>query len=148
MAITRMDHIGVVVEDLDAVSAFFEALGLEREGEWEAGGRWVDGVIGLAGVRSRCAMLRTPDGAARLELSQFVSPVAPPRAPDAPANGPGLRHLAFPVDDLDESLAVVRGFGYDVMGTIERYEDVYRLCYVRGPEGLIVELAEELRPGG
>jgi catechol 2,3-dioxygenase-like lactoylglutathione lyase family enzyme len=146
MAVQRMHHVGVVVEDLGRATAFFVAIGLELESEWEASGSWVDDVIGLEGVRSRCVMLRTRDGDVRLELSQFLAPAGPPAVRDAPAHAPGLRHLAFPVDDLEETLETVRGLGHDLVGSVVRYEDVYVLCYVRGPEGLIVELAEELRP--
>jgi catechol 2,3-dioxygenase-like lactoylglutathione lyase family enzyme len=145
MAVKRMHHVGVVVEDLDRAKDFFLGIGLEQEGDdWEASGDWVDRVVGLDGARSRCAMLRTRDGNARLELSQFAAPEAPPAQPDLPAHAPGFRHVAFPVDDLEETLGVVRDLGYEVIDQVVRYEDVYLLCYVRGPEGLIVELAEEL----
>ncbi|WP_375387992.1 VOC family protein [uncultured Amnibacterium sp.] len=142
MAVQRMHHVGVVVEDLEATRDFFVAIGLELEGEWVAEGDWVGRVIGLEGVRSRCAMLRTRDGGSRLELSEFESPAGQTGSPAAPSHAPGLRHLAFPVDDLAATLEIVRELGYDTIGSVER-SDPYVLCYVRGPEGLLVELAEE-----
>jgi len=134
-----MDHVGVVVEDLAAAIDFFVELGLELQGEWSAEGGWVDRVIGLEGVRADCAMLQTPDGHARIELSKFHSPPAEGGDGHAPSNAPGIRHLTFAVDDLDAAVD-----GLELVGEVENYEDVYKLCYVRGPEGIIVELAEKL----
>ena len=134
-----MDHVGVVVEDLAAAIDFFVELGLELQGEWSAEGGWVDRVIGLEGVRADCAMLQTPDGHARVELSKFHSPPAEGGDGHAPSNAPGIRHLTFAVDDLDAAVE-----GRELVGEVENYEDIYKLCYVRGPEGIIVELAEEL----
>ena len=144
MAVRRMDHVGIVVEDLDAAVAFFVELGLELRGSGAVGGAWVDRVIGVPDTRSEVAMLETPDGQSRVELSRFHSPASLSGDPEAPANTRGLRHLAFLVDDVDDVLARLRGHGAELIGQIERYEDYYRLCYVRGPEGVIVELAEQL----
>jgi catechol 2,3-dioxygenase-like lactoylglutathione lyase family enzyme len=143
MTIRQMHHVGAVVEDLERARDFFVALGLEVEGAARVDGDWAGEVIGLAGVRSEIVMLRTPDGRNRIELSRIDAPRGP--APEAhAANVPGLRHLAFAVDDLDAALAAVRAEGFDVVGSVQDFEGVYRLCYVRGPEGLLVELAEEL----
>lgn len=144
----RTDHIGVVVKDLDAATDFFLALGFELEGRAEVSGEFVDRVIGLYGVRSEIAMLVPPDGGSKLELSKFLraGDVEPPQI--APSNRLGLRHFAVEVDDLAASLATVRERGFDLVGEVQDYEDVFRLCYVRGPEGLIVELAERLNRQG
>ena len=139
-----MDHVGIVVDDLAAAIDFFSAIGLELEGEGEVGGDWVDRIIGLEGVRSNIAMLKTPDGNSRVELSRFQSPTAEADDAQAPANRLGLRHIAFAVEGLDAILERLQARGATLVGEIERYEDFYRLCYVRGPEGIIVELAEEL----
>jgi catechol 2,3-dioxygenase-like lactoylglutathione lyase family enzyme len=144
MTIQRMDHVGVVVDDLAAATAFFVDLGLELQGEWRGQGDLVDRVVGLEGVRTECAMVQTPDGHGRLELIKFHSPAARGGDRHAPANTEGIRHLTFAVDDLDAVLARVRARGAELVGEVERYEDVYRLCYVRGPEGIIVELAEQI----
>ncbi|MGX2993563.1 VOC family protein [Streptomyces sp. JNUCC 64] len=142
--VLRMEHVGVVVDDLAAATDFFVALGLEPEGEGPVEGRWVDRVVGLDGVRARIAVLRTPDGHGRIELAAFQSPVDGRDRRAEPANAPGLRHVAFSVDDLDSVLGGLRERGVERVGEVERYEDVYRLCYVRGPEGIIVELAERI----
>jgi catechol 2,3-dioxygenase-like lactoylglutathione lyase family enzyme len=144
MTVERMDHVGVVVEDLAAAKAFFVELGLEVQGEWEAEGDWVGRVVGLEGVRADCAMLQTPDGHSRLELVQFNAPAGPAGDPHAPSNAPGLRHLTFEVDDLDATLSRLRPHGAELVGDVEQYENIYRLCYIRGPEGIIVELAERI----
>jgi catechol 2,3-dioxygenase-like lactoylglutathione lyase family enzyme len=138
-----MDHVGLVVQDMAASIAFFRAIGLVLEGEMAVGGEWVDRIIGLEGTQSEIAMLRTPDGHNGLELSRFVSPQVVVQAP-APSNTTGLRHVAFEVSDLDEVLARLRPLGAELVGEVVRYEDIYRLCYVRGPEGILVELAEPL----
>jgi catechol 2,3-dioxygenase-like lactoylglutathione lyase family enzyme len=144
MTIKRMDHVGVVVEDLQAAIEFFVALGLELQGEGSVEGGWVDRVIGLDGVRADIAMLQTPDGHARLELSQFHAPPARGGDVNAPSNALGIRHVSFVVEDIDGIVAGIRARGGEVVGSLENYENIYRLCYVRGPEGIIVELAERV----
>jgi catechol 2,3-dioxygenase-like lactoylglutathione lyase family enzyme len=144
MAIQRMDHVGVVVEDLAAATEFFLELGLELQGEAPVEGRWVDRVVGLEGVRAEIAMVETPDGHGRLELTKFHAPPGQGGDRHAPANTPGIRHVAFAVEDIDALLASLRARGRELVGEIERYEDRYRLCYIRGPEGIIVELAEKI----
>jgi catechol 2,3-dioxygenase-like lactoylglutathione lyase family enzyme len=144
MTIQRMDHVGIVVDDLEAAIEFFVELGLELQGEGSVEGRWVDRVVGLDGVRAEIAMLQTPDGHARLELSKFHSPASQGGNAHAPANTPGIRHISFAVEDIDAVVAGLRARGTELVGELERYEDSYRLCYVRGPEGIIVELAERI----
>jgi len=144
MTIQRMDHVGIVVRDLAAAIEFFVELGLELQGEGSVGGRSVDRVVGLDGVRAEVAMLQTPDGHARLELSKFHSPPSQGGDRHAPANTPGIRHVSFAVEDIDAVVAGLRARGVELVGELERYEDMYRLCYVRGPEGIIVELAERI----
>jgi catechol 2,3-dioxygenase-like lactoylglutathione lyase family enzyme len=145
MAIQRMDNVLIVVDDLDAVIAFFVELGLELEGRGPVEGRWVERVIGIDGVRQDVAMLRTPDGHGRVELAMFHAPEAIRTGPvDAPANTLGIRRIMFAVDDIDEVVARLRARGAELVGEVARYEDVYRLCYVRGPEGIVVGLAEQL----
>jgi catechol 2,3-dioxygenase-like lactoylglutathione lyase family enzyme len=144
MAIQRLDHVGIVVDDLAAATAFFTELGLKTQGEWSVEGDWVDRIVGLEGVRVDAAMMETPAGHGRLELVKFQAPSGPGGDPQAPANTPGLRHLAFAVDDIDAVLAGLGAHGAELVGEVERYEDSYRLCYIRGPEGIIVELAEHI----
>ena len=144
MAIQRMDHVGIVVDDLAAATEFFVELGLELQGEATVEGRSVDRVVGLDGVRSDIAMLQTPDGHGRVELAKFHSPSAQGGDRQAPANAPGIRHVTFAVEDIDAVVAGLRARGAQLVGELERYEDSYRLCYVRGPEGIIVELAERI----
>ena len=144
MTIQRMEHVGVVVNDLLAAIAFFVELGLELEGETPVEGRWVDRIVGLDGVRADIAIVRTPDGHSRLELTKFHRPTATSAEPDAPANTPGIRHISFAVDDIEDVLARLQAQGAELVGELEQYEDSYRLCYVRGPAGIIVELAEQL----
>lgn len=144
MAIERMDHVGIVVEDIEAAKAFFLELGLELDGGAEVEGAWVDRVVGLEGVRSEVAMLATPDGNSRIELAKFHAPPGPSGDPHAPSNAPGIRHVTFAVDDVDAAVAAVKAHGGELVGDVENYKDIYRLCYVRGPEGIIVELAERL----
>ena len=144
MTIQRMDHVGVVVDDLEAATAFFVELGMELEGEAAAEGRWVDRVAGLDGVRVDIAMVRTPDGHGRLELRKFHTPAAVGAEPNAPANTLGVRSVMFAVEDIEDVLARLRAHGAELVGEVEQYEDSYRLCYVRGPEGIIVALAEQL----
>jgi catechol 2,3-dioxygenase-like lactoylglutathione lyase family enzyme len=144
MAIQRMEHIGIVVDDLAAATAFFVALGLEVQGEAPVEGRWVDRIVGLDGVRAEIAMLETPDGHGRLELTKFHAPSSRGGDRQAPANAPGIRHIAFAVDDIDAAVAGLRARGAELIGEVAQYEESYRLCYVRGPAGIIVALAEPL----
>lgn len=137
MAIQRMEHIGIVVDDLAAATAFFVALGLEVQGEMPVEGRWVDRIVGLHGVRAEIAMLETPDGHGRLELTKFHAPLNEGGDRQASANTPGIRHIAFAVDDIDAAVASLRARGAELVGDVVRYEDSYRLCYVRGPAGVI-----------
>src|SRR5262249_29097918 len=144
MTIQRMEHVGIVVDDLAAATAFFVELGLELEGEGPVEGGWVDRVMGLEGVRVEIAMVETPDGHGRLELTKFHASSGRGGDRHAPANTPGIRHVAFAVDDLDAVVARLRARGAELVGEVERYEDSYQRCYVRGPEGIIVELAEQI----
>ncbi|GAA0250942.1 VOC family protein [Cryptosporangium japonicum] len=145
MTVQRMDNVLIVVEDLDAVIAFFVGIGLEPEGRMPVEGRWVESVIGLDDVRQEVALLRVPGGHGRIELAKFHTPAAIGGVPvDAPANTLGIRRVMFAVDDLDEVVARLRAQGAELVGDVARYEDVYRLCYVRGPEGIVVGLAEQL----
>jgi catechol 2,3-dioxygenase-like lactoylglutathione lyase family enzyme len=144
MTIHRLDHVGVVVEDLAAAVAFFVELGLELEGETAVEGEWVDQLVGLDGVRADLAFLRTPDGHGRVELSTFHSPVATGTAPRAPVNTPGIPRLTFAVDAVDDVLDRLRGHGAELVGQVARYGDAYRYCYVRGPAGIVIGLVEEL----
>jgi catechol 2,3-dioxygenase-like lactoylglutathione lyase family enzyme len=144
MAIQRLDNVGIVVEDLDAAIEFFAELGLALEGRMTVEGDWVDRCVGLQGVRSDIAMMRTPDGHGRLELSKYQRPVAPGEAARLPANTLGLHRVMFAVDNIDDTVARLRTHGAELVGDIVRYEDIYRLCYLRGPGGIIVALAEKL----
>ncbi|MBU9382807.1 MULTISPECIES: VOC family protein [Burkholderia] len=144
MTVKRMDNVGIVVEDLDAAIGFFTELGLDLEGRAPIAGDWADGVTGLPGMRVEIAMMRTPDGHGRLELSRFL---APPVAADhraAPVNALGYLRVMFTVEDIDDTLARLGKLGAQLVGEVVRYQDVYRLCYIRGPEGILVGLAEEL----
>ncbi|AJW96092.1 glyoxalase [Burkholderia gladioli] len=144
MTVKRMDNVGIVVEDLDAAIGFFTELGLDLEGRAPIEGDWADGVTGLPGMRVEIAMMRTPDGHGRLELSRFL---APPVAADhraAPVNALGYLRVMFTVEDIDDTLARLGKLGAQLVGEVVRYQDVYRLCYIRGPEGILVGLAEEL----
>jgi catechol 2,3-dioxygenase-like lactoylglutathione lyase family enzyme len=144
MTVERMDHVGVVVEDLADAVAFFVELGLELHGEASVEGDWVDRVVGLEGVRAQIVMLQTPDGHGRLELASFDTPPSDGGYQRALANAPGIRHVAFAVDDIDGVLARLQARGAELVGEVERYRDSYRLCYVRGPAGIVVELAERI----
>lgn len=139
-----MDHVGIVVDDLGAAIEFFIALGLELQGRGTVEGGWVDRVVGLEGVRAEIAMMQTPDGHGRLELSKFHLPAHQGEVRNAQANTPGIRHLTFAVTDIDAVLDGLRAHGAELVGELERYENSYRLCYVRGPEGILVELAERI----
>ncbi len=143
MTIQRMDHVGIVVDDLAAATEFFAGLGLKLHGEAQVEGGWVDRVVGLQGVRAEMAMMEAPDGG-RLELTKFHAPSDGGGDRHAPSNTPGIRHIAFAVDDIDAVVAGLRARGAEFVGEVERYKDSYRLCYVRGPEGIIVELAERI----
>jgi len=145
MTVYRLDHTGVVVEDLAAAVAFFVELGLELEGEATVEGDWVDRLVGLDGVRADMAVVRTPDGHGRVELSTFHSPVATSAAPRAPVNTPGIPRLTFVVDAVDAVLHRLRAHGAELVGEVAQYGDIYRYCYVRGPAGVIIGLVEELR---
>jgi catechol 2,3-dioxygenase-like lactoylglutathione lyase family enzyme len=144
MAIQRMDHVGIVVADLAAAIEFFVELGLLLQNEMPVEGRWVDRIVGLDGVQADIAMLQTPDGNGRLELAKFHSPSTDGDIQHAPANTLGIRHLAFAIEDIDDVVARLRARGAELVGEVEQYENIYRLCYVRGPEGIIVELAERI----
>ncbi len=145
MTIRRMDHVSVVIDDLEAAKAFFVELGMELEGEAPIEGDWVDRVNGLDGVRVDIAMMRTPDGHGRLELTKFHNPAVVRAEPEnALGNTLGLRSIMFTVDDLNTTVAGLRARGTELVGEVEQYQNSYRLCYVRGPEGIIVSLAEEL----
>ena len=144
MTIQRMDHVGVVVEDLAQATEFFLALGLEQQGDASVEGDWVDRVVGLEGVQADIAMLECPDGNGRVELAKFHAPEGPSGDRRVAANVPGIRHLSFVVGDVDAAVASAQGHGGELVGEIERYKDIYRLCYIRGPEGIIVELAQRL----
>ena len=144
MTVQRMEHIGIVVDDLAAATAFFVALGLEVEGETSVEGSLVDRINGLEGVQADVVMLRTPGGGSQVELAKYRSPSFEGENGPAPANAPGIRHILFVVDDIEESLAGLRAHGGELVGELENYENSYRLCYVRGPSGIIVELAEKV----
>jgi catechol 2,3-dioxygenase-like lactoylglutathione lyase family enzyme len=144
MPIQRMDNVGIVVDDLPATIAFFRELGLELEGEATIEGEWAGRVTGLGDQRVEVAMMRTPDGHSRLELSRFLTP--PPVADhrSAPVNALGYLRVMFAVDDVDDTLARLRTRGAQLVGEVVQYRDMYRLCYIRGPGGLLIGLAEEL----
>jgi catechol 2,3-dioxygenase-like lactoylglutathione lyase family enzyme len=144
MAIERMDHVGVVVHDLAEAIEFFEALGLEKGDKGSVEGDEVDRIIGLEGARSHLTFMRTPDGHSQIELTQFKSPGTADGDPKPPSNAAGLRHLCFAVDDLDAPLAAMQAKGGELVGEVVSYGNSYRLCYVRGPAGVIVELAEKI----
>jgi catechol 2,3-dioxygenase-like lactoylglutathione lyase family enzyme len=148
MAIQRMDNVLIVVDDLEAAQAFFSELGMELQGETAVEGPWVDQVVGLKDVRADIAMMRTPDGHGRIELTKFHTPPAVRAEPeDAPANALGIRRIMFAVEDIDDVVTRLRSRGAELVGEIAQYEDVYRLCFIRGPEGIIVGLAEQLSDG-
>ena len=144
LTIQRMEHVGIVVDDLAAAIEFFVQLGLELQGQGQVEGRWVDRIVGLEGVRAELAIVQTPDGNGRLELTKFHSPSDQGDNRPAQANTPGIRHVLFAVDDIDAVVAGLRARGAELVGELVRYGDSYRLCYVRGPEGIIIELAEQI----
>ena len=146
MTLQRMDNVLIVVDDLEAAKAFFIELGMELEGQTTVEGPWVDLVVGLENVRSEIVMMRTPDGHSRLELDKFYAPAAIRTEPkNTPVNTLGIRRIMFAVDDIEDVLARLRAHGAELIGEVAQYEDMYRLCYVRGPEGIMVALAQQLR---
>jgi catechol 2,3-dioxygenase-like lactoylglutathione lyase family enzyme len=146
MSLKRMDNVGIVVESLDAAIPFFVELGLTLEGRAMIEGEWAGRVTGLGNQRVEIAMLVTPDGHGRLELSRFLAPPVVADHREAPVNALGYLRVMFTVDDIDETLARLRARGAQLVGEVVQYQDTYRLCYIRGPEGLLVGLAEELKP--
>jgi catechol 2,3-dioxygenase-like lactoylglutathione lyase family enzyme len=144
MTIERMDHVGIVVDDLAAATEFFVELGLERQGDGTVEGRWVDRIVGVDGVQTEFAMMQPPAGIGRSELIMYPPPPPHDGNAQAPANTSGIRHVAFVVEDIDAVVAGLRARGTELVGDVVSYEDIYRLCYVRGPEGIIIELAEQI----
>ena len=144
MALQRMDNVGIVVESLDDAVAFFAELGLELEGRTTIEGEWSGRVTGLRDQRVEVAMMRTPDGHSRLELSRFLTPAPIADHRNAPVNALGYLRIMFAVEDLDDTLARLRKRGAQLVGEVVQYKDAYRLCYIRGPEGLLIGLAQEL----
>jgi len=146
MTVKRMDNVGIVVENLDAAIGFFTELGLELEGRAQVEGDWAGRVTGLPGMRVEIAMMRTPDGHSRLELSRFLAPAVVADHRSDPVNALGYLRVMFAVDDIDDTLARLRQRGATLVGDVVQYETLYRLCYIRGPEGILVGLAEQLAP--
>jgi catechol 2,3-dioxygenase-like lactoylglutathione lyase family enzyme len=144
MTVKRMDNVGIVVEDIDNVIAFFTELGLELEGRAPIAGEWADGVTGLRDMRVEIAMMRTPDGHGRLEISKFLAPPVVADHRTSPVNALGYLRVMFAVTDLDDTLARLRTKGAELVGEVVQYEQAYRLCYIRGPEGILIGLAEEI----
>lgn len=144
MSVKHLEHVGIVVDDLPGATAFFVALGLEVEGETTVAGRLVDRINGLEGVLADIVILRTPDAGSKLELVKYRTPAHAGADGPAPANAPGIRHILFTVDDIQASLASLRAQGGELVGELVNYEGIYWLCYVRGPAGIIVELAEKI----
>ncbi len=144
MKIHRIDHVGIIVNDLPAAKAFFLDLGLEMMGEGEVEGKWAERVIGLQDVEAEIVMLRTPDGETNIELSKFHSPTDENGIQPSLANTLGIRHITFAVDDIEAIVAKLKKNGAELVGEIQTYENTYKLCYIRGPEGIILELAEQL----
>ena len=144
MALQRMDNVGIVVDDLPRTIAFFRELGLELEGQATIEGEWSGRVTGLRDQRVEIAMMRTPDGHSRIELSRYLTPPAVADHRNAPVNALGYLRVMFAVDDIDDTLTRLREHGAQLVGEVVQYEDVYRLCYIRGPEGLLIGLAQEL----
>ena len=145
MTLKRMDNVLIVVEDLEAAKAFFIELGMVLEGQMPIEGRWVDRVIGIENTRAEIVTLRTPDGHGRIELDKFHTPKAVRAEPeDAPVNALGIRRIMFAVDDIDDVVARLLAHGAELVGEVVQYEDTHRLAYVRGPEGIIIALAEQL----
>jgi catechol 2,3-dioxygenase-like lactoylglutathione lyase family enzyme len=146
MTVRRLDNVAIVFEDLESAVAFFRELGLEVEGRMRVEGEWAGRVVGLGNIQSDIVMMRTPDGHGRLELSQYLKPAAVHSEPRIPAsNTAGMHRVMFAVDDIDDTIARLRPHGAELIGEVVQYEDTYRLCYLRGPEGIILALAEELK---
>ncbi|MEV5732782.1 VOC family protein [Streptomyces sp. NPDC052292] len=144
MTIQRMDNVAIVVDDLDAAVAFFAELGMELEGKAEIEGRFADLTVGLDGVRSDIVMMRTPDGHSKLELTKYHTPAVSGTEPrNPPPNTLGLHRVMFAVDDIDDTIARLRAHGAELLGEVAQYENIFRLCYLRGPAGIIVALAEQ-----
>lgn len=146
MTIKRMDNVGIVVADLDAAIEFFTALGLNLEGRAPIAGPWADGVTGLKDMQVEIAMMRTPDGHSRLELSQFFAPAIIDDHRNAPVNALGYLRVMFTVEDIDATLAKLTKLGASLVGSVTQYENSYRLCYIRSPENLLIGLAQEIGP--
>jgi catechol 2,3-dioxygenase-like lactoylglutathione lyase family enzyme len=144
VTLQRMDNVGIVVESLDAAISFFAELGLELEGRATIEGDWAERVTGLRHMRVEIAMMRTPDGHSRLEISRFLTPPAVADHRNAPVNALGYLRIMFAVEDIDDTLARLRSHGAELVGELAQYEDKYRLCYLRGPEGILIGLAEQL----
>jgi catechol 2,3-dioxygenase-like lactoylglutathione lyase family enzyme len=145
MTIKRMDNVGIVVDDLDAAVAFFTEIGMELEGKAQVEGLWADRAVGLDGLRSDIAMMRTPDGHGKLELSKYHTPATLGTGSEGPPpNTLGLHRVMFTVDDIDDTVARLRAHGAELLGEVAQYESIYRLCYLRGPAGIIVALAEQI----
>lgn len=144
MGVQRMDNVGIVVEDLDAAIGFFQELGLDLEGRAPVEGEWASRVTGLPGMRVEIAMMRTPDGHSRLELSRFLAPQVQADHRNAPVNSLGYLRVMFAVDDIDDTIARLAKRGAKVVDQVVRYADMYKLCYIRGPEGILIGLAEQL----
>ena len=144
MAVKRMDNVGIVVEDMDTVIAFFTELGLKLEGRATIEGEWAEGVTGLRDMRCEIAMMVTPDGHSRLELSRFKSPPMVSDHRNAPVNAFGYLRVMFTVEDIDNTLSRLYPLGAELVDKVAQYEDTYRLCYIRGPEGILIGLAQEL----
>ena len=144
MAVKRMDNVGIVVEDLDVAIEFFTELGLELEGRAPIEGEWADSITGLAAMRVEIAMMRTPDGHSRLELSRFLAPPVAADHRSAPVNALGYLRVMFTVEDIDDTLARLGQYGASLVGEVAQYQNIYRLCYIRGPEGILIGLAQEL----
>jgi catechol 2,3-dioxygenase-like lactoylglutathione lyase family enzyme len=140
-----MDNVGIVVDDLDAAVSFFTELGMELEGKAQVEGLWADRTVGLDGVQSDIAMMRTPDGHSKVELSKYRTPAPSGAEPEnPPPNTLGLHRIMFAVDDIDDTVARLRAHGAELLGEVAQYESIYRLCYLRGPAGIIVALAEQI----
>ena len=144
MTVKRMDNVGIVVEDLDAAIAFFSEMGLELEGRAPIEGEWAEGVTGLPHMRVEIAMMRTPDGHSRIEISRFLAPPVVADHRKAPVNALGYLRVMFTVEDIDDTLVRLRQRGATLVGEVVQYQDVYRLCYIRGPEGILIGLAQQL----
>jgi catechol 2,3-dioxygenase-like lactoylglutathione lyase family enzyme len=145
MKIHRIDHVGIIVNDLPAAKAFFLDFGFEVQGEGELEGEWLDQIVGLNDVKTTYVFLRMPDGQANLELVKFYSPSDEKGIQQSPANTLGIRHIAFAVEDIEAVVAKLKKKGMEIFSEIQNYENMYKLCYVRGPEGIILELAERMK---